>query len=161
MVVSSAAVLFAMSGLPQCYVDREDPRKPGQMQSIAEAIAHAAPSPRRAVFLIVIGYHESRFCLRVHSGDHPGRGRGLWQLEGQEKRYQGPFVGLTPEETGNAAWVASAIIGRSTRCGLAPAAVLTAYAGRACGTDWPTLADRVRTFEKVSSRLQRALQEAA
>lgn len=161
MVVSPAAVFVVMSALPQCWVDREDPRKPEQLQNLAAAIAQASPTPRRAAFLITIGYHESRFCLRVHSGEHAGVGRGAWQLEGQEKRYPGPFVGLTPEETGNAAWVASRIIGRSTRCGLEPAAVLTAYAGRQCNTVWPTLSERVATFEKVSVRLRRALKEAA
>lgn len=161
MVVSPEAVFIAMSVLPTCWTDREDPRKPEQLRNIAHAIAKASPTPRRAALLITIGWHESRFSLRVHSGDHPGRGRGIFQLEGQEKRYPGPFVGLTPEETGNAAWVASTIVGRSTHCGLEPAAVFTAYAGRKCGTTWPTLPERVATFEKVSKRLQRALREAA
>jgi len=161
MVVSPAAVLYAMSSLPVCYADREDPRKPEQMQNLAVAIAQASPTPRRAAFLIAIGYHESRFCLRVQSGEHRGPGRGAWQLEGQSRRYQGPFIGLTPEETGNAAWVASDIIGRSGQCGTRPADVFTAYAGRACGSSWPTLAARVLTFRFVSYRLERALLGAA
>lgn len=162
MVVSPAAVLYAMSALPPgCWQDKGDPRKPEQLENIAHAIAKASPTPRRAVFLITIAHWESRLCLHVHSGEHRGRGRGLWQLEGQEKRYPGPFVGLTPEETGNAAWVASKIIGRMVHCGLEPAAVFTAYAGRKCGTDWPTLAERVVTFEKVQKKLRRALKEAA
>jgi hypothetical protein len=159
MVVSPAAVLYAMSALPVCWADRDDPRKPEQLQNIAAAIAHASPSPRRAVLLIVISYHESRWCLHVHSGQHRGPGRGLFQMEGQEKRYPGPFVGLSPEETGNAAWVASQIVGRSGQCGRAVADVLTAYAGRRCGTTWPTLAERVRTYRFVSARLHRALRE--
>ena len=157
MVVSTAAVLVVMQALPSCWADREDPRKPEQLQNLAAAIAQASPNPLRAAFLVAIGYHESRFCLRVHSGVDTGPGRGIWQLEGQSKRYQGPFVGLTPEETGNAAWVASQIIGRSAQCGSRPADVFTAFAGRACGTVWPTLADRVRTFWFVSARLHRAM----
>ncbi len=161
MVVSPQAVLIAMSALPQCWADRGDERKHDQLTVIADAIAKASPSTRRATFLITISYHESRWCLRVHSGEHPGPGRGLWQLEGQDRRYPGPFVGLTPEETGNAAWVASQIVARSTRCGASPAAVLTAYAGRECETDWPTLDARLVTFERVSKRLRRALKGEA
>jgi len=161
MVVSPAAVFVVMNSFPVCWQDRADERKPEQLHTVAAAIAAASPSPRRAAFLLAISWHESRWCIHVHSGAHTGPGRGLFQMEGQERRYPGPFVGLTPEETGNAAWVASRIIGRSGQCGHSAAAVFTVFAGRACGTSWPTLDARVQTFRFVSARLARALKEPA
>lgn len=48
----------------------------------AEAIALAAPTPRRAALLIAIGYSESRFLPRIQAGDcRSFVVRGRWQAE--------------------------------------------------------------------------------
>ena len=141
---------------PVCWVDRDDARKPAQLAVIAEAIAKAAPTPERAAYLISVGWHESRWCLRVHSGAHRGPGRGLWQIEGRRGKLPGPFVGLSQAETDNAAAVASDVLSRSHQCGSSPAGVFTAYAGRPCGSPWVTLTSRVRTYYWALGALHRA-----
>ena len=145
--------------MPMCYADREDPRKPEQYATLARAISEVANESKspidKAAKLLAVGYHEGRFCLRVHSGEHRGPGRGVWQLEGQQRRHRGPFVGLDYESTHNAARVASVVLDRSFQCGHSPGDVFTGYAGRACKSDWATLRDRVRTYRWVYWRLSK------
>ncbi len=152
------AVLAVILHLTPCYADRaaDIPTKSAQYVNIATAISVVADgSLDKASKLISKGYNESRFCLAVHSGAHRGYGRGLYQLEGQSRRYAGPFVGLDYESTLNATRVASDILDHSYQCGPTPADVFTAYAGRECGTDWKTLQARVRTYRWAYWRLSR------
>lgn len=150
-MVPAAAVLAVLLQHPPCWADRHvDPGvKRLQLEVVAGAIASASPTPRMAALLISIGYHESRWCLAVHSGQRRGgQGEGLWQLEG---RHHGPGArsGLSPGETREAAQLAAAQLKRSQQCGNTPAAVLTAYAGRPCAhvkAGWPTLTARVRGY---------------
>lgn len=158
MGVLEASVLAVLMRLPVCYADREDDRKPGQLATVARAVTVVANDSKRpvdkAAKLISTAYNETRLCLRVHSGEHRGKGRGLYQLEGQSRRYQGPFVGLDYDSTLNATRVASAVLDRSFQCGLRPRDVFTAYGARPCGSEWKTLTERVRTYQWVSWSLR-------
>lgn len=154
-MIEAAMILSVLNSLPVCYADRENPAKPAQMATVANAIARASRNDDDAAKLTAVGYHESRFCIAVHSGEHKGPGRGLFQLEGQSKRYPGPFVGLSQAATDNAARVANAILRRSYQCGPTVADVLTGYAGRACGKPWPTLSERVATYWMTRRRFER------
>ena len=152
----AATVLTVLQLQPLCWADRGAARKPAQLAIVAEAIAEASPTPERAAYLIAVGWHESRWCLRVHSAAHRGPGRGLWQLEGKRGKLPGPFVGLSLFETSNAAAVASDVLSRSHQCGSTPAEVFTAYAGRPCGSTWATLNSRVQTYYWALGALHRA-----
>ena len=150
-MIQAAAVLAVMLHQAPCWADRGIPPevKRAQLESIASAIAQASPTPERAALLLTIGYHESRWCIRVHSGQRRGgHGEGLWQLEG---RHHGPGArsGLSVTETLDAARLASAQLGHSYQCGSSPAAILTAYAGRPCvqaSGGWRTLDARVQGY---------------
>ncbi len=159
MALPETLVLSVLLNMPVCWADRSDARKQEQLETIAKAVAIVANESKRpvdkAAKLISKAYHETRFCIAVHSGKHRGPGRGLYQLEGQGERYKGPFVGLDFESTLNATRVASDYLDRSFQCGPSPRAVFTAYAGRECGTTWKTLDSRVRTYRWVAWRLSR------
>jgi len=155
--LTAPLVFSILARMPVCWADRHDHRKPWQLLTVAHAITEVANSSRQPVDkagkLITTFYHEGRGCLDVHSGAHRGPGRGPFQLEGQSKRYSGPFVGLDYESTLNAARVAGDVFDHSYQCGSTPADVFTAYAGRPCGKPWPTLDDRTRTYRWVTWRL--------
>lgn len=136
-----------------CWADRGDPRKLEQLATVATAIAAVAEDADKAAKLISVTYNETRLCLAVHSGEHRGPGRGLYQLEDQHRRYQGPFVGLSYEATLRATQVASDVLDHSFQCGSTPRAVFTAYGARVCGTDWKTLRERVGTYHWAYWRL--------
>ncbi len=154
-----AAVLAVLLRLPVCHADRDDPRKPEQLVTVARAIGTVAAASKypkdKAAKLIAILRWESTACLAVHSGEHPGRGRGLYQLEGQGRRHKGPFVGLDYESTLNATHVASSVLDRSYQCGRTPRDVFTAYGARPCGSDWSTLSERVQTYQWAFWRLNK------
>lgn len=161
IVVKPAVVLAVMQLQAPCWRDREvaPEVKAEQYAWIAEAIAHASPTPQRAAYLIALGYSESGWCLDVHAGKRrTGYADGLWQLEGHDKRDRGPLQGLTREATINAARVASETIARTWQCGPSVAGRITAYAGRPC-TDavagWPTLDARVSRFFWASFQLNK------
>lgn len=155
-MITTALVLAALNAQPACWRDRHADQevKQAQYSWIAEAIATAANATRddyeareRAAYLIAIGYQESRWCLDVHKGlRRTGYAHGLWQLEGADKLGRGPLEGLSREATINAARVASEAIDVNEQCGSNPAARITAYAGRVCGADWPTLRARVSGY---------------
>lgn len=170
MSVLAAHVLAVIVRQPPCYEDRSAAPevKAAQLETIAEAIADAASSVPEggwlqplpaAGYLITIGYHESKWCLRVHSGEvRGGLGEGLWQLEGT---HHGPDArsGLTVEATHSAARVALRQLQRSRQCGWTPPGVITAYAGRPCAQaaeGWPTLRSRVNGYWWAVSALRRA-----
>lgn len=159
LALTSALILSVLQSLPVCYADRDDPRKPEQLETVAQAITVAANASKRpvdkAAKLVTLFRWESVGCLAVHSGAHKGPGRGLFQLEGQSRRYQGPFVGLDYAATLNAARVAGDVLDHSFQCGGGPAGVFTAYAGRACSTKWKTLTERVNTYWWATWRLSR------
>jgi hypothetical protein len=160
-VTLSAAVLAAVLSLPICAKDRQDARKPDQLRTIASAITTAATETRwrrgpadLAAHLTTIAYHESRLCIHVTTGEHRGPAVTNWQIEGQFRRladkFHGPFIGLGIEPVTNAARVAAHILSKSFQCGSSPGALYSAYAGRACQTDWPTLRQRVQTYKWIS-----------
>jgi len=158
-MVFAQNVLAVLMALPVCWADRGDPRKPEQLATVAEAISVVANDSRdpidKASKLIAIFRWEGVGCLAVHSGQHKGRGRGLYQLEGQSRRYAGPFVGLDYPSTLNATRVAGDVLDHSYQCGSRPADVFTAYGARACGSNWKTLRERVQTYRWASWRLSR------
>jgi len=127
---------------------------------VAYAIAEVAESVDKAAKLITVAYKETRLCIAVHSGEHRGPGRGLYQLEGQQRRHKGPFVGLDYEATLRATQVASYVLDHSYQCGRSPAAIFTAYGARPCGSDWKTLRERVRMYRWAYWRINEAISTA-
>ncbi len=159
-MLSELAVVAALATQPICYLDRNDERKPAQMAAIAGSVAIVSDTPDEAAFLLTIGYFESRWCLVVHSGEHKGKGRGLWQLEGRSKQYPGPFVGLDSYSTLNSAWVALDIVRHSWQCGPSVANRFSAYGGRPCDlVTWKTLPGRVRAFHYLRSVIVREIEK--
>lgn len=158
-MVLTETVLAVLLSLPVCYADRDDPRKPEQLATVAQAItavANASKNPiDKAAKLVTLFRWEGVGCLAVHSGAHGGRGRGLYQLEGQGRRYPGPFVGLDFESTLNATRVAGSVLDHSFQCGSRPADVFTAYGARPCGSTWKTLRERVQTYRWATWRLSK------
>lgn len=158
-MVLAESVLALLVSLPVCYADRGDPRKSEQLATVAHAIVSVANDSRdpvdKASKLATLFRWEGVGCLDVHSGKHRGHGRGLYQLEGQSKRYSGPFVGLDYESTLNATRVASAVLDHSYQCGSKPADVFTAYGARPCGSTWKTLRERVQTYRWATWRLSK------
>lgn len=155
------AVLVVLNVQPQCWADRnvEPSVKRDQYETIAVAIAEASPNLSRAGYLLTIGWHESRWCLDVHSGkERGGRGEGNWQLEGKHHGSE-PRSGLSLGATRSSARLASRHVQRSFQCGSKPEQVLTAYAGRPCWQaklGWPTLTSRVRGYWRAVSALRQA-----
>ncbi len=148
-------VLAALLSLAPCYADRNAPEgaKATQLAYVARAVASEAGNVDEAAYLVAIAWHESRLCLDVHAGNVRGPGRGLWQIERASRRVP-PFTGLDEVSTRHAAHEALWMVRHSHQCGAGPAAVFTAYAGRACGVKWPTLSARVATWYYVRSLLQ-------
>lgn len=172
-MIAAAVVLTVLQRQPPRWADRRVARetKAAQLATIAEAIAAASPTAERAAYLLAIGYAESRWCLAVGSGaKRGGSGEGYWQLEGAHHA-AGARSGLSLEETGSAARLASYAVAHSQQCGGYPAAVLTAYAGRPCAQaipycaywergclviwGWPTLEDRIDGYWRALSALRR------
>lgn len=147
-------MLAALQALPGCWADRHAPEgaKATQHAYISRAIAAKAETVDEAAYLVTIAYHESRICLNTHAGLARGRGRGLWQIECASRRLP-PFEGLSYEATEHAAGEALWMIRHSWQCGNQPKDRFTAYAGRACGVSWPTMAARVRTWYWVRGML--------
>ena len=145
-MISELAVAAAIASTTPCWLDRDDPRKPEQTATIVRSVSHAADTIKEAALLLTVIKFESNGCIAVHSGEHKGPGRGLYQLEGQAKRHAGPFVGLDYDSTFNATTVALKILRSSHQCGSKPEDILTAYAGRKCQTVWPTLKSRRAVF---------------
>lgn len=155
--MSPVAIFAALAGLPVCWTDRVDERKPQQLQTVAVAVSEVADSVDDAAALLAIAQNESSFSLSVHAGIDRGPGRGLWQLEGQGRRHAGPFVGLDLAATTNAASVALFAWDHSWNCGKTLADRFTAYAGRPCGVLWPSLKQRVATYWYVRSVMQKEI----
>lgn len=148
------AILTILLALPICWQDRAEPDHGLRMARIARAIAAQSVDVRAQ--LIVVGYYESRFCEAVHAGRKgTGRAAGLWQIERGSRR-PGPYSGLSDGETLAAAESAAWLLEHSHRCGHTDAAILTAYAGAPCGSDWPTLSARVKLLRWVRGRLGRS-----
>ena len=162
VTVAAAAVLAVLLRQPACWADRHAPpgAKATQLGYVARAIAEASPDLPTAAYLLDVGWHESKWCLDVHSGERRGgRGEGLWQLEGSHHA-AGARSGLSLDETRSAAALAAFAIGHSFQCGHSPAAVLTGYAGRPCyqarEEGWPTLDSRVRGYWWALGALRKA-----
>jgi hypothetical protein len=154
--VSAAAILAALVMLPVCWDDRREEARSERLQDVATAIDVAASGDDGlAALLVTVGYHESRFCRSAHAGGRRGRGEGIWQIEAGSRR-QRPFSGLGLAATTHAAGEAAWLLRHSWQCGSGPAARLTAYAGRTCGEDWPTLRERVATYWWALTRLRKA-----
>jgi hypothetical protein len=161
-VTSAAHVLTVLLAMPPCWADRDAApgAKEAQLTDVAHAVADASGGSRHmSGLLLTIGYHESRWCLAVHSGARRGgRGEGLWQLEGRHHG-AGARSGLGLEATTSAARLAAAHLQRSYQCGRGVEALLTAYAGRPCVQaleGWPTLGARVSGYWWAVSALRRA-----
>lgn len=156
MGIDPHIVLSVLLRLPLCWADRHDPRKPEQLLVVAYAIAEVAENTDKAAKLITLAHNESRLCLAVHSGEHRGPGRGLYQLEGH-----GEFVGLSYEATLSATRFASEYLDRSYQCGHAPRDVFTAYGARPCGSDWKTLRERERMYQWAYWRMNESITTTA
>lgn len=175
MTPLAKVILVALLSLRVCWLDRVDPRKHDQLETVAVAVAQVTNASRWrgdrldfAAALVAIGYHESRYSLAVHEGRCNRAwcpALGIWQLETDKHGEQGPLVGLGLVETTRSARAAGWMLSHSRQCGNSPRAWFTAYSGRACDTLWPTLEERVATFRRVrtvmGTELAKQLREAA
>jgi len=139
-------VFIAITSLNVCYQDRHDARVPDHLVRIAAAVSVEAKDADEAASILAIGRHESANCLRVqdhytHSGAY-----SFLQLEGKRHLYPQPFVGLEYEPIYNAVYAAIDIWRHTWNCGPGFENRMTSYAGRKCGTQWPTLKSRVSTY---------------
>lgn len=160
MLVSPVIAFAGVMALPSCWADRADARKPQQLETIAVAESGVADSVDELAALDAIAANESALCIRVHAGIDRGPGRGLWQLEGQQRRHAGPFVGLSLDATENAARVALFAWRHSWQCGHTLRDRFTAYAGKPCDTIWPGAEKRVATYWFVRGVMLRAERDA-
>lgn len=166
------AISTALSALPPCWTDRDIPAldKQDQTDTIAASIVYARQHVKWRgsdvdfyATLASIGYHESRYCTSVHAGNCPpgrcggGAAFGVWQVEPKRREDGLSLVGLDQDSTNRSALAAATVLSRSWQCGSGPRGMFTAYAGRACGSRWPTLEERVRTFARLRAAIQREM----
>jgi hypothetical protein len=144
-------ILVAIMSLPGCYKDKRDERVPDHLARVAYALGQETKDVDEAAALATIAYHESRYCLKVQEKYTRSGAYSSWQLEGKRHLYPQPFVGLDYEPIHNAAYAAVDIWRRTYNCGYSFRDRMTSYAGRACGTNWPTLDARVGTYWYVRS----------
>jgi hypothetical protein len=159
-------VRAAMESLPCFHEDRGSSDKSAQLDAIAAAVAEvsrdAPRAPREwAALLLTIGYHESTFSLRIHRGEckphecDRGKARSAWQLH--KNLYTAPLWDQLHgiEHTAVQVRAASEALKRAyftcSRSGVPwLQATLNGYAGRRCSAEWPGLAQRVSTFNRLS-----------
>lgn len=160
--VSYEAIHYALEKLPIAYEDRNDSYKPEQLRIVARAIESATQMVRwpendrvsLAAYLVSIGYHESRYTIRIHAGVPKAHSYGNWQVEPLPHRVRRvDLIGLTFKETESSALIAAGVLAKSWQCGGRPQDIFSAYGGRACKTDWKTLKSRVSTFWWVRSMI--------
>lgn len=161
--VDAQDIYEVISHLPVAWTDRDDVRKDGQLQTIAVAIDIATQQANwndndrvsLASYMITIGYHESRYRLKIHEGVKRAYSYGVWQVTPQSfhvKRTE--LIGLSYDETQHTAHIVAGIISRSWQCGGTPEGHFTAYYGGVpCGTNWKTLKSRVSTYWFVRAKL--------
>lgn len=161
----ATTIYEVLNVLPVASKDRDDPRKQDQLYTIAVAIERAVIKTKwlekdkvsLTAYLITIGYHESKFGLKVHEGYRHAYSYGIWQITPSAygvKRLD--LIGLSQDETDHTAEIAARAVSTSWGCGSSPADHFTAYYGGVpCKTDWPTLRQRVGTFWYVRNLLVR------
>lgn len=166
-VPSFESIHHTIQRLPVAYQDRLDAEaKDRQLQTIATSIRAATEATEYkgtklelTTYLISIGYHESRFRIKVHQGYLKAYSYGVWQVTPHAfhvKREQ--LIGLSQEETDSAALIAAYAIAKSFNCGNTPAGHFTAYYGGVpCGTKWKTLDERVNTYWYVYTTLRKEM----
>lgn len=161
--ISAATLYEVMNALPVAVADRADPRKQDQLYTIAVAIERAIPQTKwpqndlagLAAYFVAIGYHESRFRLKIHEGAKKAHSYGLWQVTPHAyKVKRTDLIGLTQDETDHTAIIVGRAISTSWNCGSSPADHFTAYYGGVpCKKDWRTLKERVSTFWYVRAMI--------
>lgn len=154
--VSYEAIHSAIVRLPVANTDRNDSYKEEQLRTISRAIEKVTqevkwPDNDRvslAAYLVTIGYHESRFSIKIQEGVKRAHSYGIWQVTPwAHKATRAQLIGLTQKETDSAALIAATAFSKSWNCGSSPADHFTAYYGGVkCGEKWKTLDSRVRTF---------------
>ncbi len=159
-LVSYEAIHSALTELPVAWQDRNDSYKQEQLRNVARAIESAAQTVKwpendrvsLAAYLITIGFHESRYSIKIHEGIRKAHAYGLWQVEPHAHRVtRADLIGLTFLETEHTATIAAGVLSKSWQCGARPEDIFTAYGGRPCKSDWKTLKSRVATFWWIKS----------
>jgi hypothetical protein len=161
-----AAILAFLLHLPVFHEDIGDPRKPAQLEVIAEAVADVSADSsvgarRLAALEISTAWVETHFSLRIHDGrcaswecDH-GRARGPWQawrLNMSRERW-GKMRGI--ENTREQALVArSHLLEGLNMCGSVRGAIAM-YVGLPCEARSKNLDERFYWYQ----RAYRALKE--
>lgn len=163
--ISAATIYETMLVLPVAVQDRDDPRKQDQLYTIAVAIERAIPQVNwqendkagLAAYLVTIGWHESRFRIKIHEGVKHSYSYGIWQVTPQAYHVtRTELIGLSQDETDHTAVIAARAISVSWHCGSKPADHFTSYYGGVpCGKDWKTLRQRVNTFWYVRGLIVR------
>lgn len=158
MGLPAGPILVAILRLPSCWQDRHDERVPEYLAKVAYAISEEARDIDEAAALVAISKHESGDCIRVqlrytHSGAY-----GAFQLENKQHLYpEVSFLGLDYANIHHGAYAARDIWSRTFNCGSTFADRMTSYAGRQCGTDWPSLSARVGTYYFVRSVIEKEM----
>jgi hypothetical protein len=142
-----AGVVYAgLVSLHGCYADRHDSRVPDFIATEAYAIAAEVRDVDEAAALVSILYHESSNCIRVQTKYTRSGAYSVFQLEGKRHLYPQPFLGIDYVPFHNAVYAAVDVWRHTHNCGHSFRDRMTSYAGRACGTDWPTLSSRVNMY---------------
>lgn len=167
--VDAQDIYEVISNLPIAWADRNDVRKDGQLQTIAVAIDIATQNANwndndrvsLASYMITIGYHESRYRLKIHQGLKHAYSYGVWQVTPQSFHVnRTELIGLSYDETQHTAHIVASIIAKSWQCGYSPTDHFTAYYGGVpCKTSWKTLKERVATYYYVRNKLVKLAHE--
>ena len=145
-MIPAGPVLIGLMHLHTCYADRHDSRVTDFLATEAYAIAAEVKDVDEAAAIETIIYHESSNCIRVQTHYTHSGAYSVLQLEGKRHLYPQPFLGLEYEPIHNAVFAAVDVWRHTWNCGPGFANRMTSYAGRQCGTKWPTLDKRVSTF---------------
>lgn len=185
MEILTKLVLAVSLTFPIYKEDVQDPRKPEQLEVVSEAVATNATEQANRwpgtleeliAVTLAIGYHETRYSLRIHAGDckpwecDRGRARGLWQMhqsavQNHDRDVWLALPGLDRASTNLAAQQAIWRIIRSRRsCGSLERRggdwilmTVRHYAGRGCVGRLKGEEERVRTVKRVLGILTEAV----
>ena len=152
---------------PVAHQDRDNSYKQEQLKTVAQAISDAGQAVRwkdndrvsLVAYLLTIGYHESRYRIKIHEGVKHAYSYGLFQVVPQSHGVKrSDLVGLTYKETFTSAFISGSVIAKSFQCGSQPADIFTSYYGGVpCKTKWKTLDSRVSTYYWARAKLVKEL----
>src|SRR6266576_1369009 len=154
-------LLIFLLGLPIYQEDVDSLIKPGQLDTVAGAVAEVAGGNRRlAALLVVIGHAETGYSLRIHEGhcrpwecDH-GRARGPWQTwrNGMPAEKWAKMRGL--QNTKEQASQARVIVENGLRICGTPRGAFAHYMGLPCRSQNSLVELRMRLYRRALRALE-------